>query len=626
MLKKISVITIMLISLSSCWTNQIKYTSIDDYQKIYNIASWSISSNDKYVWVLKSDKNAKLSFKMPWRIIALYNKEGDLVKTWDLLWILDGNEIKTKYNTTIDMINSLNKLYQNTKNAFDSQIESMEAKVSQVKYGMEWIKTWVWDTQNITTQSLETINKKLKQAELWVETAKESLANIKEVLNQNEKNIYSNSKTAISNSKILLNNLLIFSDKLFSVSYKNKDTNKQFDVFLSAKNLNLKNEIKNDWNILNIANQKWLKDTDKLLFNINNSDNLIEDTNLKNNIVENLNQTKSLLVQSRELFSKIYKALDDSVTSTHFTKQTINNYKNKVTTFQQNIEKTLLTAQWTYLLWVKWSIEAIKNFNNQKKLKLDLIQKKYELAQSQYNTIKQSYLQAKAMSEWKINQINTKLNVSKKQYEEIKKWLDALKDKEKAQLNQISSQINQVRWNKNLAAVNLWNIKLYAPYDWVITKKIANVWQVVWPWMPIYSISDPKKIKWTFFVPIEDVVNIQKWQKVILEWLNNTLTWTVSVIYPSVDFLSKKIPIDVNINKIPKTWKLWMFITWFFSDSKSKWLVIPQNLIHYEYWKSYVYKKTNGSKKFIRTYIELWKCDEDFCIVKNGLKENDKIK
>ncbi len=622
---KIFLFTLLLFTLFSCSSNNVKYTSIDDYQKTYKVNSWSISSDDKYVWVLESKNNAMLSFKMPWRIIELYHKEGDFVNAWDLLWVLDGNEIKTKYTTTLNMINSLNNLYSSTKKAFDSQIEAMQEKVKQVEYGVQWVQSWAIDTKNITDESLVTIDKKIKQAKLWVETAKEVLDNLKSIFKQNEENVYLNSKTAMANSKILLNNLLIFSDQLFSISEKNKYTNKPFNSYLSARDSNLKNEIKNDWPILNDKKNKWQEKTDKLLFDINNSSDLLSDEDLKKRIFENLQDTRDLLISSRELFSKIYTALDDSIPNTHFSQKTINSYKTKVTTFQQNIEKALLTTQWNFLLWVKWSIEAIQNLNKQKEMKLDLAQKKYELAQSQLNTVEQMYKQAQATVQWKINQVNTKLNVSKKQYEEIKKWLQALKEKEKAQLSQISTQINQVKWNKNLAAVNLWNIKLYAPYSWVITKKIADVGQVVWPGRPIYSISDPTKIKWVFYIPVEDIEKIKKWQTIIIEWLNTTLTWSVSVIYPSADHLSKKVPIDVSINSIPKNWKLGMFITGYLANSKFDWLVIPQNFIYYEYWKAYIYKSNNWSK-YKKTYIELWKCNDDFCIVKRWLEKNDIIK
>jgi hypothetical protein len=67
-----------------------------------------------------------------------------------------------------------------------------------------------------------------------------------------------------------------------------------------------------------------------------------------------------------------------------------------------------------------------------------------------------------------------------------------------------------------------------------------------------------------------------------------------------------------------------MFITVFPNDNSFSWLLIKQSLIKYEYWKAYVdLKKWEIFKK---QYIDLWKCNNDFCIVKDWLKDTDLVK
>jgi multidrug efflux pump subunit AcrA (membrane-fusion protein) len=261
----------------------------------------------------------------------------------------------------------------------------------------------------------------------------------------------------------------------------------------------------------------------------------------------------------------------------------------------------------------------------QTSMQLDLLEKQYQLAKAWYETAKQTYEQYKAMSEWKVNEVGTKFEVAKQQYEEAIKGLEALKKQKQAQLSQIKSQINQVKWNKNLAAVSLWNIKLFAPYNGVITQKMANIWQVVGAGMPIFQIADETKLKAVFYVPVQEVSSIKEWQKVILEALWTTLTWTISLIYPSADMYSKKIPVEVKLSwTAPKNWKLGMYISWYPISEKITGLVIPQEFLHYEYGKAYVYKKENDTYK--KTYIQIWKCDNNYCIVKEWLKINEIIK
>jgi len=610
------------------------YVDISDYEKTYKVLSWSISSNNKYVWNLVSDDTSFLSFKLPWRITNLYVKEWDSVKVWQLLATLWWNEVKTQFTSAKDMLTSLWNMYKSTENMFNAQIKSVEAKVAQAKAGMEGMKTWLWDTQKITKEQLLTAEKQVKQAEIWLQTAEANLSHTKEVLKQKEKDVYSNSKNSISQSKIILTNFILFVDQIFGISDENRHKNDTYETYLSAKKTILKEEIKNDWRDLNNKYKNWITETNNLLEDINNSESVENDENLKQRIYENLQKTKDLLILSRTLSAKVFDAIDNSVANTRLPQSMINQLKQQTTTFQSNIESTLLTAQWNFLLWVKGSIQAIDNLKKWTSMQIDLLDKQYQLAKAWYETAKQTYEQYKAMAWWQVNEVSTKYEVAKKQYEEALRWLEALKKQKTAQLSQIKSQINQVKWNKNLAAVNLWNIKLFAPYDGVITQKMANIWQVVWAGMPIYAIANPNKLKWIFYVPVEEVENIKLWQNLYIQALGESLTWEIVNIYPSADPMSKKIPVEVQIaSSIPKTWKLWMYITGYPVNEKTLWLVIPQEFIHYEYGKPYIYKKKpeeNSEEirrdKYEKVYIKLGKCDNDFCIVEEGIKNWDIIR
>ena len=516
--KIIALILLSTVLFSSCWVPA-KTVNIDDFQKTYEIKKWIISSNEKYVWILQSQNEAMLWFKLPWRVQEINVKEGDFVKSWQVLAVLWWNEVKTQFSSAKDMISSLNSMYANTKSMFDAQISSMKSKIAQSKAWMDWMKTWLWNTQNITKEQLVTAEKKVNQVKIWIETAKANLDNTKKVLSQKQETIYSNSKNAISKSQILLWNYLLFVDNLFWISEANKDKNDTFEGNLSAKDTTIKNDVKYRWRTTNQKFLDWKVESDQILEDMKNSEDVIKDEDLKKRIYDNLQKAKEILVDSRWVADKVWLALDNSATSSSFTQTTINTYKQQNTTYQNNIEWAMITAQWNYLMWVKWSIQAIDWFSRESTMQLKLLQKQVDLAVAWYETANQTYIQYKAMSNWQIDEVKTKFEVSKRQYDEAISWLQALKEQKKTQLSQISSQINQVKWNKNLAAVNLWNIKLFAPYDWVITKKMWNVWQIVWAWMPVFKIVDPKKLKWIFYMPVEDVKNVKIWQKLKIEAL-----------------------------------------------------------------------------------------------------------
>jgi len=242
--KKIIPLLMMAFALSWCNTNIKKNVSISDFQKTYTISTWSIESNNSYVWSLQSQETTFLWFKLPWRITNIYVKEWDILKKWQLLATLDWNWIKTKYSSAKQMLTSLWEMYKNTENMFNIQISSMKNKIAQAKAGMEWLKTWLWNTHEITTQQLATIKKKINQAKIWMETAKTNLDSTKLVLQQKESNIYSNGKNAIASTQLLLNNFLIFTDQIFWISNENKHKNDSFETYLSAKNTALKEKVK----------------------------------------------------------------------------------------------------------------------------------------------------------------------------------------------------------------------------------------------------------------------------------------------------------------------------------------------------------------------------------------------
>ena len=603
--------------LSGCNSNVRENISISNFQKTYYVSTGNIASDNSYVWNLQSQDTTFLWFKLPWRITNIYVKEWNFVKKWQLLATLDGNEVKTQFASAKDMLASLWNMYKSTENMFDAQISSMKSKIAQAKTGMKGMKTGLWDTQKITKEQLATASKKVNQANIWLQTAESNLNNTKQVLQQKEQNIYSNSKNAIAQSKILLNNFLIFVDQVFGISNKNKHKNDAFESYLSAKNSALKEEIKKDWLILNSKYINWNKTVDILLLDIKNSNSVVTNKKLKQRIYNVLKQTKDLLVLSRKLADKSFTAIDSSVSSRNFPQSMINQYKQQISTYQNKIESALLTAQWNFLLGIKGSIQNIENFNKQSEMQINLLQKQYELAKAWYETAKQTYEQYKAISNWKVNEISTKYEVSKNQYKEALKGLEALKKQKAAQLSQIKSQINQVKWNKNLAAVNLWNIKLYSPYEWVITKKIWNIWQVVWAWTPILEIANYKKLKWVFYIPLEEIQKIKVWDKVIIKWIWKSTTWTISLIYPSINSISKKVQVEIKLDKVPKNWVLWMFITWYPINAEYTWLIIPYQTIKYQYWKPYVLVKK--WEEFIKQNIILWHCNTNNCIIKSWL-------
>ena len=98
--------------------------------------------------------------------------------------------------------------------------------------------------------------------------------------------------------------------------------------------------------------------------------------------------------------------------------------------------------------------------------------------------------------------MNSKVEIAKKQKETLNNQLNelnlninALNEQKNAKLKEIETQISQTNWSLNNSEVLADNSKIYSSISWVVVKKYAEVWQIIWVWTPILSIATNSDIK-----------------------------------------------------------------------------------------------------------------------------------
>lgn len=219
---------------------------------------------------------------------------------------------------------------------------------------VSWSEIWTIDTKNITQNQIKTIENQIKTAQTWLQTAQLQLENTTNTLNQNESNIYINSKTAITNANILSSNVLDFLDNLFWITPANKYKNDTYDIYISARNTTLKNEIENDFNSISLK----LNELKKLPLDSNENIKIV---------LEKYNDIFSNNI--RNILKNSYSAMENSIESTNFTQNSINWYKNQISNLQSQNEQIILTVSGNYFLGLKWSLDSINNFTKRKKIK-----------------------------------------------------------------------------------------------------------------------------------------------------------------------------------------------------------------------------------------------------------------
>jgi multidrug resistance efflux pump len=494
---------------------------------------------------------------------------------------------------------------------------------------ISWAEKWVNIAKKTVEKQLETVKWQIEQANAWVkqaeswlkqaiawekvaesqyETAKTALEELNNVLDWKEKIIYENSNDAITNSVILYTNILDFADQLLSVTKDNKDSNKKFRDYLSAKNTKYLREAK--YNFLTTYN---LFKEFEHLYHTKIENNTATKEDLKN-ILE---KWKKVALNIKILLKNLYNVVDSSIDNVYFPLSQINNLKNEISWMWVKVESSLITIQDWVMLWLKWSLQSIDSFDREKSMQVNLAKKKLktayewlqaakkqvelakawiEMAKSALLTAQKSYEQYKEMWEWKIVDIETKRDSAKKQKEltldkknELLKQVESLKAMKQAKLKEIDAKITEALWQKKQSEIMIKNWKVYSPVNWIITQKMAEIWQVIGAWMPIYMISDNSKIKLKVWIPDEIIKNIKIWQKVKIEfesWINTE--GKITSIPNTKNRFTKKTPIEIQVENKKLNIKVWDLAKIFF-PSKKKWIVIPNSAIIEKFMLPWVY-------------------------------------
>lgn len=585
MKKYILILLLTTISLTSCGKEEV---SEQKYYSTWIVQTWSINLDNSYVWYVESEDTVNLSAKMWWKITNIYKEEWDRVNAWELVAILDWSEAKVWYSTASNIASTLETMKDQTSNMFDSQIKVMEAKIEQVKAWNTGIDLWLQDTKSITEAQLKTASSRVEQAKLWVETAKTNLDQTKIVLSTTEEHIYKNTLSAITNSVILDTNILNFVDTLIWVTKENKDKNNSFEDYLWAKDITSLKDAKKEFLEVNELFREY-----KDLY-----EQKIENKTPDNDSIKDIaNKWIDIAEKLKVLLSSTYDVLDNSIDNIQLTQSTIDSYKSQVSEMWQDIESSLLTVSWDYILWLKGSIENMESFKSESEMQLSLLEKQYELAEKWLDTANNTYDQYKKMSKWQINEITTKKNVTENQLKEALAWLEALKKQKQTSLSEIDAKIWEVYGQKNSASVMIWNSEVISPISWVVINKLNEIWQVVWWAMPILVIADESKLQIKVWVDDNAISSIKVWDnvKIDIDWVQWQVNWKIKNIYPSKDNITKKniVEISIGLSKIlglENQVKIWSMAKIYFENIKEKSsIIIPNEAITQKFMLAWVY-------------------------------------
>ncbi len=634
-------------------------TNVNKYYDIEKVLKWSISLNESYISYAKWIKEIPVSSKVPGRITYLSKFVWDKVKSGELIAEVSTEEANNWKKTADSIISSLENLKKSTALSFDEEIKSVETKINQINLGAQLSEIWVaWaasgikSTTQITKKQVDTLKwqigqaqtwvkqaqsqveiakNRAKQAISWIEIAKSELESVKtafvelnKTLDTKEKIIYDNSKDAITNSVILYTNILDFVDQLMWYSPNTKDNAKKTKDYLSAKN------------------KKYLSLTEKNYIRANTlfseyktlySTKIESGKATKEELKEILEKGQKISLRLKILLKNTYDVVDYSIDNVNLPLNQLNFYKSEISNMWVKLDMP-------WMLSLKWNLQSILSFDTEKSRQLEDIKAKLRTAQKWLQAAKSNALVAKSwilsaqnavlsakswvftseknleqykeIWKWKLIWINTNKLIAAKQKEltldkknEVLKMINSLKAKKVATLKEIDAKIAEARWKLNESNIMINNAKVTSPVNWIITNKMAEIWQVVGAWIPILMINDNSKIKLEVEVADDIVKGLKTKEKVVVEfeWINKKFVWKINTIPNTKNKLTKKTSIEILVSNKKSEIKVGSLAKIYFKKKKNNWVVISNSAIIEKFMLPWVYVIKDAKIEFRKIEI-----------------------
>lgn len=580
--KILSSFIVLTFLLSSCWESVIINEDKVPSKKVtsYKVKKDFFSENIKLIWKVSPIIETPIS-SLVWWIIKNINAEvGKEVKVGQLLAQIDLST--SAYWTSFD---NANIAYNNSLNSFAFTQESIKNDLESARIQLENAKTSRENAYITTEKQLElaktqltNINKNLsnteivtgesiKNANLMLENAKTNLDNFNknsenqlQSLKDQEKSTYDDIKVAIDNSLTAIDSAITQADMIIGITDHNKAVNDSYETYLSAKNPSLK--IKSE-NSFREAKEK----LDKLQAN--------KDYSTNENISATLNDMVSISEITSAMCDTIVLMLDNSIVTSTFTQAQIDWLKvNWLWTWIVTKQSTVNSIKWALISAKNWLVK-LNNATISAKTTIETtsisLKNAINIAQTQLDNIKAwNNTQLDNMSG---NQILTKTQLentsaivkqTRDTVDNALKIAQANYDSINAKLNsqriQAKSQIDNAKWWKDLAWIGLNNTSIVAPFNWIITARNIEVGTMVNPWTPAFMIWDNSKIKIKLDVNSDNITYLKLNQEAYISKWDNTFTWTISLLSPAADPVTKMFKAEINIASRPDFINLWDFV------------------------------------------------------------------
>jgi membrane fusion protein, multidrug efflux system len=232
-----------------------------------------------------------------------------------------------------------------------------------------------------------------------------------------------------------------------------------------------------------------------------------------------------------------------------------------------------------------------------------------------------SYNIAKEIADIQVNQVQDEFD-----------RLKAMHDKSslsESDFAKISFGLLQAKAQQKLHTKNLSDTKLYSPFDGVLLKKLCEVGEITGTGIPLFVVSDIRKVKVSAFIPENELHNIKIGQsaKVLVTAVNDTFEGKVTEVGSAADIASRAFSVKIEVEN-PKTLIRPGMIAEVKvpCDQNNEILVIPVEAIQHDFNnQTYVFVADETQNKAFRRNVSLGQLINDNIEITSGLKENESV-
>ena len=562
-MKKISLI-IILLSLASCWINaDEKTTNVETNNNALEIKEYTVWLKENnfinIYWNIVDNNTNTLTSNINWKIDYLN------CEIWKQVWkdtIIakinpDNDSLSYKSNlieieSYKNQLQNLNKIKESTISNYDSQLKQLELQKKELTNQLNAVDNTIWKNDD------EWIKNQLKILDETTDLLNKNKAN---TLKKIEDNIINYRKTIYNSTKSGIKRL----DEVFWITEKNKSLNDSYDKYLWIKNSNLKSTTKEK--IKTLLNG--FSNTDETLSNYDN-----------NSLILFIDSTSNIFIDSANV-------VDNSTASIWALEES---------TITALYKEFMSYSDW--LINLKWSFENLENSKESTILSFDAQIKELEQAKSQINT--------------QESNLNSNTQTIKNNEQSLEEKILNINDAKESSIKEleikilsISQAINQINitFNENI---------IYAWISGIVKSKNSNLWNSIWIWSPICTISPNENwLKLEIYSPEK----LEVWQK-FNYYKDSKLIWEWKIISES----PIKNQITQNLTYQGEIWFLWLK-EWDYLDIK---ILIPISYVKPKLDWYYVSKKQDD--KYINTKIEVWNMNNWEILIKSWLINWDILK